>query len=143
MNFSKKSLTSNSLSDKLVSNMPKGPNRQVPVVQMLDSTIHRIVIIQRVAASQPRPAWKGKLWCPFGSGDQAVSSSCMIVSLAGQDYSARLFSDRFWFFRTKTIIGSQGISLSFRFLFYLVYYFAFCNFIVKFVFVLFTQCTSS
>lgn len=105
--------------------MPKGPNRQVSVVQTLDSTIHWIVIIQRVAASQPRPAQKGKLSCPFGSGDQAVSLSCMIVSSAGQDYSARLFSEGFWFFRTKTIIGSQGISLSFGFLFYLVYYFAF------------------
>ena len=123
MNFSKKSLAINSLSDKLVSNMPKGPNRQVSVVQTLDSTIHWIVIIQRVAASHSRPAQKGKLSCPFGSRDQAVSLSCMIVSLAGQDYSARLFSEGFWFFRT--IIGSQGISLSFGFLFYLVYYFAF------------------
>ena len=122
--------------------MPKGSNRQVPVVQMLDSTIHWIVIIQRVAASQPRPAQKGKLSCPFGSGDQGVSLSCMIVSSTGQDYSARLFSDGFWFSRTKTIIHSQGISLSFRFLFYLVYYFAFCNFLVKFVFVLFTHCIS-
>lgn len=66
MNFSKKSLTINSLSDKLVSNMPKGPNRQVSVVQTLDSTIHWIVIIQRVAASHSRPAQKGKLSCPFG-----------------------------------------------------------------------------
>ena len=123
MNFSKKSLTINSLSDKLVSNMPKGPNRQVSVVQTLDSTIHWIVIIQCVAASHSRPAQKGKLSCPFGSRDQAVSLSCMIVSLAGQDYSTRLFSEGFWFFRT--IIGSQGISLSFGFLFYLVYYFAF------------------
>ena len=122
--------------------MPKGSNRQVPVVQMLDSTIHWIVIIQHVAASQPRPARKGQLSCPFGLGDQAVSLSCMIVSSAGQDYSARLFSEGFWFFRTKTIIGSQGISLSFGFLFYLVYYFAFWNFLVKFVFVLLTRCIS-
>ena len=122
--------------------MPKGPNRQVSVVQTLDSTIHWIVIIQRVAASQPRPAQKGKRSCPFGSGDQAVSLSCMIVSSVGQDYSVRLFSEGFWFFRTKTIIGSQGISLSFGFLFYLVYYFAFWNFLVKFVFVLLTRCIS-
>ena len=76
------------------------------------------------------------IFAPFwGQVTKPLFVSCMIVSSTVRDYFARQFSDGFWFFLDKFIIGSQGISLSFVFLFYLVYYFACCNFLVKFVFV--------
>ena len=65
---------------------------------------------------------------PLVLSGMIVSSAVKITSLLVQRWIL--------VFRDKSIRGSQGIRLSFRFLFYLVYYFARCNFLVKFVFVL-------
>ena len=70
-----------------------------------------------------------------GSGDPAVSFKLHDRWLGGQRLLRSLVQRWILVFQDKFIIGSQGISLSFRFLFYLVYYFARCHFLVKFVFV--------
>ena len=88
-----------------------------------------------VAASQPRTARQCNFCTLLGSGDQAVICKLHDCQLGGQRLLRSLVQRWILLFLDKFIIGSQGISLSFVFLFYLVYYFACCNFLVKFVFV--------
>ena len=75
------------------------------------------------------------IFAPFwGQVTKPLVLSCMIVSSAVKLLRS-LVQRWILVFQEKFILGSPGISLSFRSLFYLVYYFACCNFLVKFVFV--------